>query len=304
MTWQITKKNPPPVALQMVDRLKKEADLGVQNLALHNTSQVFQSCWPSFGLVWKSHYSHGIPPKCSASASSWWRDSLKLIYIFNNSATCNMHNGKSILFWKDNWRDNQLHHEWPHLFSFAINKDATVAEILQCNDKTTLVQMPPSIEAFDQFQAFMLMVDQVTLDHNHDTWSLKCSLNGFRTTKIYLSLIDHLEIADSFKWLWKSCRQLKHNFFSWFWLFHRLNTWCMLQNQNFNLPSHECILSRESSTWKVIMFSSIAHLFRVVRDIYVPNFHQGKMCIRTSGWMFLSSWRLQVLLVGVFGRSG
>lgn len=31
----------------------------------------------------------------------------------------------------DNWNGTPLERHWPHLFSFAINKDATIMQVLQ-----------------------------------------------------------------------------------------------------------------------------------------------------------------------------
>lgn len=74
----ITKKNPPLAAWEMVCRSKKERGLGILNLNLQNKALICKNLHKFFNhanlpwvkLIWSTHYSHGNPSK-NANLSSF-----------------------------------------------------------------------------------------------------------------------------------------------------------------------------------------------------------------------------------------
>jgi hypothetical protein len=69
---------------------------------LYNRKQI-----PWVNLVWNTYYSSGKTPHASKFMGSfWWRDVLKLCDIFRGISSCEVGDGKTVLFWHDLWNDN------------------------------------------------------------------------------------------------------------------------------------------------------------------------------------------------------
>lgn len=73
-----------------------------------------------------------------------------------------------------------------------------IASVKQCLDLTTLFYLPLSAQAFDQFTEFQNMMMHLELTTNKDQWTYGWSAHGFSTSKTYLSLVDHIQIAPTF----------------------------------------------------------------------------------------------------------
>jgi hypothetical protein len=104
---------------------------------------------PWVGLIWNSHYSSGeIPHASKEKGSFWWKDVLKLADHFRGIASCKVGDGSTILFWSDIWNDNLLQQRLPRLYSFAKNKNISVATFLQNNSLERQFHLPFSEQAF------------------------------------------------------------------------------------------------------------------------------------------------------------
>jgi hypothetical protein len=54
---------------------------------------------PWVNLTWNTYYANGEVPHATKDKSSfWWRDILKLVYIFRGIASCKVGDGTTILF--------------------------------------------------------------------------------------------------------------------------------------------------------------------------------------------------------------
>jgi hypothetical protein len=62
--------------------------------------------------------------------------------------------GNSILFRSDNWTPEILFNKFPRLHSFAIDKLASVKDILLLADSIDVFRFPLSTQAFDEFHEF------------------------------------------------------------------------------------------------------------------------------------------------------
>jgi hypothetical protein len=67
---------------------------------------------PWVRLVKASYYNNGNLPGTSVEGSFWWRAHLKLIDIYKEMAKCNLGDGKSSMFWTDNWDDIRVQHKF------------------------------------------------------------------------------------------------------------------------------------------------------------------------------------------------
>jgi hypothetical protein len=75
----------------------------------------------------------------------------KLLTTYKGIAHAKVGSGDSILFWSDSWNGNVLEHTFPHLFSFANNKKATLKEVMDTEALQDNFQIPLSGEALEQF---------------------------------------------------------------------------------------------------------------------------------------------------------
>jgi hypothetical protein len=63
------------------------------------------------------------------NASKFWKNMIKIKDIFNCSISFQIGNGKSILFWQDNWMGDSLQKRYLALFMDATRTDCTIHEI-------------------------------------------------------------------------------------------------------------------------------------------------------------------------------
>lgn len=59
--------------------------------------------------------------------SFWWRDCCFILNEFKEIAICNIQYGSTGKLWYDKWHDEKLLVLYPQLFSFAKDKDITIA---------------------------------------------------------------------------------------------------------------------------------------------------------------------------------
>lgn len=122
-------------------------------------------------LIWEKHYPNGKLPSQTRKGSLWWKDILKLLDCFKSFSKVQVQNGKSCLFWSDNWSQQPLQLQYPELFSFAKNKVAPVAEFFSAQVPEDLFLLPLSTEAYQQLQTLNSIREQLTLTEFDDTWT-------------------------------------------------------------------------------------------------------------------------------------
>jgi hypothetical protein len=77
-----------------------------------------------------NYYQNGKLPGQQKKGSFWWRDIIKLTNLFKGVAIPKVQEGSTILFWQDLWNEQILQQQFPELFSFALNPNATVKAVL------------------------------------------------------------------------------------------------------------------------------------------------------------------------------
>jgi hypothetical protein len=126
---------------------------------------------------------------------------------------CNLGNGKSVLLWKDLWKDICLDQQFPHLVTFAKDVDITVSRAVLHRNYQDLFYLPLSQEAFNEFMEFEIICGQAELcigSHEPDTWTYIWRSNEFSVTKAYQGLAGVQPCPPQFKWIWDNCCQQKH----------------------------------------------------------------------------------------------
>jgi hypothetical protein len=117
---------------------KSEGGLGVINISVHNDALLLKflskfynrADIPWVNLVWENYYQNGKLLGQQKKGSFWWRDIIKLTNLFKGVAIPKVQEGSTILFWQDLWNEQILQQQFPELFSFALNPNATVKAVL------------------------------------------------------------------------------------------------------------------------------------------------------------------------------
>jgi hypothetical protein len=217
----LSAKQPSKAAWPSVCLPKSEGGLGVINLEIHNNSLLLKflnkfytkADIPWVHLVWNNYYSNGRLPGQQRRGSFWWRDIVKLTPLFKSLASATVHDGFSVLFWQDKWNDQVLQHDFPELFSFAINQTATVKTILNSQQLENNFHLPLSPEAHYQFLALQERINDLHQLDGSDQWIYTWGNSNFSASKAYKALVGHRSIHPAFKWIWSSKCQMKHKFF-------------------------------------------------------------------------------------------
>ena len=168
-----------------------------------------------------------------------------------------MGEGRTVTFWGDLWSDSILENDFPVLFSFAKNKNASVHEVLNAQDLDSLFYLPLSLPTWEE----MLHLQQflITMPYREDSpdeWTLIWGNQRYTSRWYYNYVYENLQVSRIYKVLWSSKCTQRIKFFTWLLLVDRLNTKAMLLRRHFNVqPNAHCVMCHTSSE------EDINHLF-------------------------------------------
>jgi hypothetical protein len=120
-------------------------------------------------LLWNQYYSNGKVPRLARKGEFWWRSIVKLLPTYKRIAQATLGSGDSILFWADMWNGRVLEITYPKLFSFTTNPSVTVKTVTEMSSLQEMLQLPLSVEAFDQFCELDIFMQSLQLSHREDT---------------------------------------------------------------------------------------------------------------------------------------
>ena len=111
---------------------------------------------------------------------------LQLSDVFRGITTVTLGDGSSSLFWKDAWfgsdRQAPLMELFPRAFSFCLNEDASVADVLATTDPNLLFHLPLSTQARGEVREIQQGSLHIVLDSDqYDAW--ECTLDGTYSSK-------------------------------------------------------------------------------------------------------------------------
>ena len=89
---------------------------------------------PWVNLVW-NYYPNGVPQVASLCGSFWWKDIMKLANTYLQLCKVKVGRGDTALFWSDNWNGQVFRDLFPRLFSFTLDAQLSVQEILHTADR-------------------------------------------------------------------------------------------------------------------------------------------------------------------------
>jgi hypothetical protein len=94
--------------------------------------------------------------------------------------------GSTVLFWLDIWKNHLLHIKYPRLFSFAKNKNISVAQFFQNNQIENQFHLPLSTKAFQEYQELQSCLQQIQVtDQSRDSWHYIWGSSTYTSSTLY-----------------------------------------------------------------------------------------------------------------------
>ena len=241
-------------AWSMVCRPKQCGGLGIINLRVQSDALLLKYLHkfynkhdvPWVELVWSTYYTNKIPHAMEPCGSFWWRDVLKLTPIYRGISKAIVHDGATVLMWKDLWLDATLDEKYQRAFSFAKNEDISVKDFLGSTSLHETFHLPLSVQAMQEIRDLQQEVRHVgnaTDPTPHDNWTYCWGSVDFKAIKYYKFYFREVHAHQSYKWLWAARSTLKIKVFGWLLLSDRLNTRNMLKRRHYNIgDDYNCLL--------------------------------------------------------------
>jgi hypothetical protein len=233
-------------------KTKTKGGLGVLNLRLQNDALLLNKlhkCYnnketPWVQLIWHKYYVSRVPHASSEVGSFWWKDLLRLQLLHRGIARCSIGDGSSVTFWDDLWAPEVLSVKFPRLFSFASDASISVSQVMQAEDLDSLLQLPLSMQAYDELLELEYFISQVPFDPNaKDVWNFIWGNGSYSSSKYYQMVFNNVDAHPIFSKIWKSKCTPRIKFFAWLLIVDRLNTRNMLLRRHFNIQSTAfCVL--------------------------------------------------------------
>jgi hypothetical protein len=156
---------------------------------------------PWVNIIWNSYYSSDRLPGHRRIDSFSWKSMLKLLYNFKGLAYPIIGNGRSILFWKDQWNKSVPSQQYPELFSFANNTKLSIAEAKEQDHFFHIFQLPISEQAYEQCLELHVVWEQIDLNTLKDRWRYIWDSDSYSTKKAYRHLMGQTQVYSIYKCL-------------------------------------------------------------------------------------------------------
>jgi hypothetical protein len=208
------------VAWKTILLQKQIGGLGIKDLRAHNTAMIMK--------LGNKILTSSADPLSNWSRHKYIHNSLQLLPRTNDTPTWKLILSKIELliqtikvslglFWKDNWAQERLEQTYPTLFSFALEKDCTVASQFQHN--TWDLQLHPNLSS----QA----TTELQLQPNPDAVDTRQFLHPapkISTANAYHILTNHGLLWKPAEFIWISAIPQNCRLFLWLAFRDRLNT--------------------------------------------------------------------------------
>ena len=90
------------------------------------------------------------------------------------------------LFWSNVWNDKVLKLKYPRLFSFAMDVNLSVRDVMQTQDRTELFHLPLSQQAFEEFELLQVDLGNFVLEPRaSDVWKTIWKDGTFSSNRYY-----------------------------------------------------------------------------------------------------------------------
>ena len=149
-----------------------------------------------------------------------------LMDIYRSISTSHLGNGTTTLFWKDFWHDGELMcDKLPHLYSFVLEEDSSVANMASLEDPSTAFALPLSTEAYSEYEYSRELLNAYPLDPTkEDRRSFTWGNDRYTSARFYKFIFESSICDPSYNSIWKSKCLPKLKVFLWLLYYDRLNT--------------------------------------------------------------------------------
>ena len=266
--WRKNENQPRTQSLaawDLVCKPKSSGGLGIKDLSKQNDGLLIKNLHKFFNkqdlpwvqLCW-SYYREGVPQVANLCGSFWWRDIMKLVHKYSEICTVQVHDGDSALFWSDVWFGQPLKLKYPRLFSFAMDANLSVRDVLNASDRSQLFHLPLSQQAYEEFGFLQADLAAVSLQPGvPDVWKTIWKDGVYTANRFYKHCFKDVVTTPIYAYIWKSKVILKLKVFAWLLVTDRLNTKDMLRRRHWNVTDDLfCVLcpTHMTENWQHLFF--------------------------------------------------
>jgi hypothetical protein len=144
------------------------------------------------------------------------------------------------------------------LFSFALDQNVSLREMVNLDSIEDHFYLPLSAQAFDEFnQVKEIILNQNLNSEGKDVWKTQWKDGVYTLSKYYHYTFRDQKASPIFARIWKSRCILRIKFFAWLLVNDRLNTRDMLRRRQCNVTNvYDCVLcpTHGVEDWKHLFF--------------------------------------------------
>lgn len=144
--------------------------------------------------------------------SFWWKDIFKLKELYGFITTCQLGDGSSILFWKDNWAGECLEDSLPNIAQFARYPEMSVKEVCEATCLEDLFIIHVSQAAAQELEDLRELVRNFSLTNEPDLRIFCWGNSRYAAAKLYKLAFLTMPVPASFHAIWKSKVTPESNF--------------------------------------------------------------------------------------------
>jgi hypothetical protein len=200
------KKGGNLVAWPLAQRPKIKGGLGIKNLLLHNDALLIKQLHKFYSKVdvpwvqqlWFKYYEGRVPHTQREVGSFWWKDIFRLKSLYGSITSCQLGDGTSILFWKDNWAVNSLMESLPNIAQYVRFPDMSVKEVSEVASLEELLIIPISQAAAAKLEDLRELVQQFVLTNEADQRTFCWGNNKYSSAKLYRLAFHSVQVPTTF----------------------------------------------------------------------------------------------------------
>ncbi|XP_073113467.1 uncharacterized protein [Elaeis guineensis] len=220
--------------------------------------------------------SPGIIKDTEKNSLAFWKDVLKLSYLFKLWFSPKVGNGTTILFWQGHWIGiMELKLSFPNLFFFARNPNCSVKHFLEKAPFQSSFRHPMSSLASRELQQLRLLLQNVPLSPGQDSWTWKWNSNGiFRVKSCYNFLVHGGVISRFGKGFWNIPMPEKAKLFYWLCYHDKVLTRENLIKRGINIIGSCPLCGEHGESMNHLMMQcnySIAYWHLILSNLNIPE---------------------------------
>ena len=149
---------------------------------------------------------------------------MKLVNKYREVCKVKIQAGDSALFGSDNWNGNLLQIIFPRLFSYAIDTNLSMRDVLSVENKIQLFNLPLSQQAYAEFLELQQSMLSFTFNPDGKDQRVTIWKDGvYISSRYYHHCFKDVVASKIYSYIWKSKVQLRIKVFAWL-LVYRLST--------------------------------------------------------------------------------